>query len=300
MTSRHSVQSSNNGADASVLAREREKPVPSKAALEAEWGQSNGIGITESGSNGAGGATPASAAAARNGAGIRSATLRVPDNWGSLDASMPRVEGDVDPCESGEVLSCANLRLTAREKAAMDASTSDVRLAPSCCSPDAACHTPCPSAYGARARCCAQSGCHHVRMMPRQQARHGSHQHARRAAAAAQCSQMRAPARPPRPRPRARAAIVTAASASVQMEGADDAGDEGTPYAQAGFSSWRRTIQIYAFAAKFALRYRAIGRERTYKKMPVRFQHPMPWARNGVQSKRPAGNAGIEANSAIE
>ena len=53
--------------------------------------------------------------------------MRVPEDWQAFDKEMERIDGDVDPCESGEVLSCANLRLTAREKAAMEASTSDVR-----------------------------------------------------------------------------------------------------------------------------------------------------------------------------
>jgi hypothetical protein len=41
----------------------------------------------------------------------------------------------------------------------------------------------------------------------------------------------------------------------------------GSPYAAAGFSSWRRTLQIYSFAISFALRYWKLGKKGTYKKM---------------------------------
>ena len=41
-----------------------------------------------------------------------------------------------------------------------------------------------------------------------------------------------------------------------------------TPYKQAGFSSFRRTIQIYSFAFSFAIKYWKLGKKGTYKKLP--------------------------------
>ena len=57
----------------------------------------------------------------------------------------------------------------------------------------------------------------------------------------------------------------------LQMEG--DAEEGPGSYKQTKFSSWRRTIQIYAFALNFAFRYWRLGKKRTYRKMEVCFVH---------------------------
>jgi hypothetical protein len=49
--------------------------------------------------------------------------------------------------------------------------------------------------------------------------------------------------------------------------GAPEVQDAGSPYVQAGFSAWRRTLQIYAFALTFAFRYWRLGKASTYRKM---------------------------------
>lgn len=43
--------------------------------------------------------------------------------------------------------------------------------------------------------------------------------------------------------------------------------DGSSPYVQAGFSSFQRTLQIYAFALTFAFRYWRLSKPGTYKKM---------------------------------
>jgi predicted unusual protein kinase regulating ubiquinone biosynthesis (AarF/ABC1/UbiB family) len=44
--------------------------------------------------------------------------------------------------------------------------------------------------------------------------------------------------------------------------------DTQSPYQQVGFSAWRRTLQIYAFALTFAFRYWRLGKPGTYRAMP--------------------------------
>ena len=75
-----------------------------------------------------------------------------------------------------------------------------------------------------------------------------------------------APLRGPRGTPRA------AASRAAAVQGPDagvggSSSDMGTPYKAAGFSAWRRTIQIYAFAIVFAFKYWKLSKKGTYKGM---------------------------------
>lgn len=119
----------------STLAREQESVSPSKAAQDAEHARraSNGtaaaVGAAHAStkSNGTGGATSASAEAIRQKYGV---------DISALDAAVPYVGGDADPCEAGQLASCANLRMNEREIAALDAErpTSDVRTCAAVCS----------------------------------------------------------------------------------------------------------------------------------------------------------------------
>ena len=112
------------GTKGQVLEREKELAAPSKAAAQAELAGAASHNGTGRSSNGTGGATPATAAAARASNG---AAAPRDAKWSSMDSTMPRVEGDMDPCDVGQMSSCANLQMSAREKAALEASTSDVR-----------------------------------------------------------------------------------------------------------------------------------------------------------------------------
>ena len=44
--------------------------------------------------------------------------------------------------------------------------------------------------------------------------------------------------------------------------------DNQSPHQQVGFSAWRRTLQIYAFALTFGFRYWRLSKAGTYRKMP--------------------------------
>jgi hypothetical protein len=64
---------------------------------------------------------------------------------------------------------------------------------------------------------------------------------------------------------------VTAAQsrqASEPAAGEAPVVDDQNPYQQVGFSAWRRTLQIYAFALTVAFRYWRLGKPGTYSKMP--------------------------------
>lgn len=60
-------------------------------------------------------------------------------------------------------------------------------------------------------------------------------------------------------------APAAAVKAAEGPEAAKD--DRGSPYVQAGFSSFQRTLQIYSFALTFAFRYWRLSKAGTYKKM---------------------------------
>lgn len=67
-------------------------------------------------------------------------------------------------------------------------------------------------------------------------------------------------------------ASAAASSARNQQAAQPEVGeapvDNESPYQQVGFSAWRRTLQIYAFALTFAFRYWRLGKAGTYSKMP--------------------------------
>lgn len=182
---------------------------------------------------------------------------------------------DLDACDAGQLETCAATRIAEEERARSKASTSTSEKVlsphpPEPLTPDAAlrAHQACSRADSIYVTLFAMI-CH-TWLQPSSAARCGATRHRARLAHFIAGQHMRHTKLPST----FCWGVVSCphhAAAGMQAPGDDGVGgsssDLGTPYKAAGFSAWRRTIQIYSFAIVFAFKYWRLNKKSTYKNM---------------------------------